>query len=143
MKTTWVYRIDADEVVTPELGEEIVFACKEHQNDDVNGFVMKFRIAFMGTFLKHGGMYPFYNLTIFKFGKGRYENRAMGEHVILSEGKSLDLKNDCLHYDFKSLDSLDQQAQLVCNPRGRRLFLYPHNRSSRPQYLISRSKEDQ
>ena len=103
VKTTWVYRIDADEVVTPELGEEIVFACKEHQNDDVNGFVMKFRIAFMGTFLKHGGMYPFYNLTIFKFGKGRYENRAMGEHVILSEGKSLDLKNDCLHYDFKSL----------------------------------------
>ena len=105
VKTTWVYRIDADEVVTPELGEEIVFACKEHQNDDVNGFVMKFRIAFMGTFLKHGGMYPFYNLTIFKFGKGRYENRAMGEHVILSEGKSLDLKNDCLHYDFKSLDA--------------------------------------
>lgn len=105
VKTTWVYRIDADEVVPPELGIEIVSACKEHQNDDVNGFVMKFKIAFMGTFLKHGGMYPFYNLTIFKFGKGRYENRAMGEHVILSEGRSLDLKNDCLHYDFKSLDA--------------------------------------
>ena len=104
-KTTWVYRIDADEVVTSELGAEIVAACKKHHDDDVNGFVMKFLIAFMGTFLKHGGMYPFYNLTIFKFGKGRYENRAMGEHVILSEGKSLDLKNDCLHYDSKSLDA--------------------------------------
>ena len=105
VKTTWVYRIDADEVVTSELGAEIVAACKKHHDDDVNGFVMKFLIAFMGTFLKHGGMYPFYNLTIFKFGKGRYENRAMGEHVILSEGKSLDLKNDCLHYDSKSLDA--------------------------------------
>lgn len=92
VKTTWVYRIDADEVVTPELGEEIVFACKEHQNDDVNGFVMKFRIAFMGTFLKHGGMYPFYNLTIFKFGKGRYENRAMGEMLFSAKVRVLTLR---------------------------------------------------
>lgn len=105
VKTTWVYRIDADEVVTPELGAEIMEMCKKHLHDDVNGMVMKFKIAFMGKFLKHGGMYPFYNLTIFKFGKGRYENRAMGEHVILSEGKTIDLVNDCLHYDFKSLDA--------------------------------------
>ena len=34
----------------------------------------------------HGGIYPFYNLTIFKYGKGRYEERAMGEHIVLSEG---------------------------------------------------------
>ena len=66
VKTTWVYRIDADEVVTSELGAEIVAACKKHHDDDVNGFVMKFLIAFMGTFLKHGGMYPFYNLTIYQ-----------------------------------------------------------------------------
>lgn len=105
VKTKWVYRIDADEVVTPELGEEIIAACAEHMDDDVNGFVMKFKIAFMGTFLKHGGMYPFYNLTIFKYGIGRYEERAMGEHVILSEGHSIDLRNDCLHYDFKNLDA--------------------------------------
>jgi len=105
IKTTWVYRIDADEVVTPELAAEIADMCQLHMNDEVNGMVMKFKIAFMGKFLKYGGMYPFYNLTIFKFGIGRYENRAMGEHVILSEGISIDLKNDCLHYDFKSLDA--------------------------------------
>lgn len=105
VKTTWVYRIDADEVVTPELGAEIIDMCQKHLDDDVNGMVMKFKIAFMGRFLKHGGMYPFYNLTIFKYGKGRYENRAMGEHVILFDGRTIDLKNDCLHYDFKSLDA--------------------------------------
>ena len=49
IKTTWVYRIDADEEVTPKLAVEIVAACKEHRDDDVNGFVMKFLIAFMGT----------------------------------------------------------------------------------------------
>ncbi|MCC8173787.1 MAG: glycosyltransferase family 2 protein [Odoribacter sp.] len=105
IRTKWVYRIDADEVVTPELAEEIIEACKMHSEDDVNGLVMKFKVSFMGRFLTHGGIYPFYNLTIFKFGKGRYEDRAMGEHVILSEGRTVDLKNDCLHYDFKSLDA--------------------------------------
>lgn len=105
IKTRWVYRIDADEVVTPELGEEIVRACREHYYDDVNGLVMKFKVYFMGRFLTHGGIYPFYNLTIFKYGKGRYEDRAMGEHVVLSEGKTVDLKNDCLHYDCKDLNT--------------------------------------
>ena len=85
VKTQWVYRIDADEFVTPELGEEIVTSCREHANDDVNGFVMKFKIYFMGTFLAHGGMYPFYNLTIFKYGIGRYTERAMTELVELSD----------------------------------------------------------
>lgn len=105
IETKWVYRIDADEVVTPELKKEIIEACKEHYNDDVNGLVMKFKIFFMGRFLKHGGIYPFYNLTIFKYGLGRYEDRAMGEHIVLSEGKTVDLVNDCLHYDFKSLSA--------------------------------------
>ena len=27
----------------------------------------------------------------------------MGEHVVLSEGRTVDLENDCLHYDFKDL----------------------------------------
>ncbi|EHK2407013.1 glycosyltransferase family 2 protein [Clostridium perfringens] len=103
IKTKWVYRIDADEVVTPELANEICEKIKLHDNDDVTGMVMKFKIFFMGKFLKHGGVYPFYNLTIFKLGKGRYEERKMGEHIVLSEGRSIELENDCLHYDFKDL----------------------------------------
>lgn len=105
IKTKWVYRIDADEYVTPELSEEIACECKRHANDNVNGFVMKFKIWFLGRFLTHGGVYPFYNLTIFKYGKGRYEDRAMGEHIVLTEGTTIDLKNDCIHYDFKNLDA--------------------------------------
>lgn len=105
IQTKWVYRIDADEVVTPNLKEEIIEKCRLHRSDNINGFVMKFKIFFMGKFLRHGGVYPFYNLTIFKYGKGRYEERAMGEHIILNDGKTIDLINDCIHYDFKDLSS--------------------------------------
>lgn len=105
IKTKWIYRIDADEVVTPQLKKEIIDNCKVHHDDEVNGFVMKFKVYFMGKFLTHGGIYPFYNLTIFKNGYGRYEERSMGEHIVLKEGKTIDLSNDCLHYDCKDLNA--------------------------------------
>lgn len=59
----------------------------------------------MGRFLTHGGVYPFYNVTIFRNGFGRYEDRAMGEHIVVNSGSTAMLSNDCLHYDFKSLDA--------------------------------------
>ncbi len=105
IRSKWIYRIDADEVVTPELKNEIEAACAEHDSDDVNAFIMKFKIFFMGRFLTHGGVYPFYNVTIFRNGFGRYEDRAMGEHIVVNSGSTAMLSNDCLHYDFKSLDA--------------------------------------
>lgn len=105
IKTKWVYRIDADEAMTDELREEVSRECSLHAGDDVNGLLMKHKICFMGRFLKHGAAYPFVKMTVFKPAHARFENRAMGEHVVLDSGRSLLLKNDCIHYDFKDLSS--------------------------------------
>lgn len=64
IKTPWVFRLDADEAVTPELALEINRECQKHLNDDISGFVMRFKINFMGRFLKYGGAYPFCKTTI-------------------------------------------------------------------------------
>lgn len=103
LTTTWVYRIDADECVTSELATEIVEQCEAHRSDDVNGFLMNYKLCFLGKCLTHGGAYPFTKITIYKPQYARFEERAMGEHVVLSQGRCLTLKNDCLHYDCKSL----------------------------------------
>ncbi len=103
IKTTWVYRIDADEALTQELKKEIEQKCAEHKNDNVNGFLMKHKLYFLGKYLRHGGAYPFVKLTIFKPQYARFENRAMGEHVVLQQGTQIQLRNDCLHYDCKKL----------------------------------------
>ena len=50
IKTKWVYRIDADEVVTDKLGAEIINMCKKHANDNINGLVMKFKVYLWGDF---------------------------------------------------------------------------------------------
>lgn len=103
IKTTWVYRIDADEALTPELKTEVERRCRRHTNDNVNGFLMKHKLFFLGKYLKHGGAYPFIKMTVFKPRYARFEDRAMGEHVVLKEGRSVLLENDCLHYDCKNL----------------------------------------
>lgn len=101
--TTWVFRLDADEEVTEELGREIISKCELHKDDDVNGFVGNFKIFFMGRFLKYGGMYPFYRTTVFKTGKGYIDENGMRDQTVISEGRLEYLKNDFLHYDFKDL----------------------------------------
>lgn len=103
IETTWIFRLDADEVVPEELQKEVISLCKKHSDDDVNAFEMRFKIYFMGRFLKHGGAYPFCKINIFKKGKARFNERPLGDNVELFYGTYLQLKNDCLHYDFKNL----------------------------------------
>lgn len=102
--TTWIFRLDADEIVTDRLADEIKEECLVHSADDVNGFIVSFKIRFLGKVLKRAALYPFLNLIIWKRGKGNFSERYMGEHVVLSEGKTITLKNYCEHDDTKSLD---------------------------------------
>lgn len=103
IKTQWVFRIDADERLTPESSDEIENLCNIHKDSDVNGIIVRFEVNFLGKKLKHGGIYPFRKLLLFKFGYGEIEDRNMDEHIYLTEGKSVELKNDSLHYDYKDL----------------------------------------
>jgi glycosyltransferase involved in cell wall biosynthesis len=103
--TKWVMRIDADERITKELAEEIIINSEKYYNDEsVNGMVLHLRVYFLGRWIKHGGVYPFRKLMVFKKGVGRMENKKKDAHTILDKGTSVELKNDALHYDFKDLD---------------------------------------
>jgi len=99
----WILRLDADERISKELAKEMLENIVKHEKDDVNGFVLRLKTFFMGKQLKHGGVYPFKKLMLFKHGIGRIEQRKMDEHTVLSEGRSLELKNDGMHYDYKDL----------------------------------------
>lgn len=101
--TKWIFRIDADERLTEKAAVELEKLTTEHENDDINGIVVRFEVNFMGKALRHGGIYPFRKLLVFKKGKGHMEKRNMDEHIVLDEGKSVEMKSDCLHQDFKSL----------------------------------------
>ncbi len=103
IRTAWVLRIDADERLTDASRKEIEQLCNENMHTDVNGIVLRFEVTFLGRKLRHGGIYPFRKLLVFKYGKGTIEDRNMDEHIVLFEGRSVEAKEDCEHHDYKDL----------------------------------------
>ena len=114
ISTTWVYRIDADERVTLELAHEICSECDRHMNDEVNGMLMHHSLYFLGKYLKHGGS-DLLKITVFKHGYADFEDRAMGEHVVLKAGRCIELKNSCLHHDCKNLTAYIEKHNLYAS----------------------------
>jgi hypothetical protein len=63
--------------------------CLIHQDDDINGMRVNQKVFLLNRWLRHGDVYPFQKLLIFKYGIGRIENRNIDEHTILSTGDSI------------------------------------------------------
>jgi glycosyltransferase involved in cell wall biosynthesis len=92
IKTDWVWRIDADEFLEGNLGENVKYAINSCDDDITRIYVNK-RIDFMGKPLFHGGWYPSYHLKVWKRGHGECENRWMDEHIKLLDGRSIVVKD--------------------------------------------------
>ena len=104
INTEWVFRLDADERISKELAAEIHEKLDSPQCNEIDGYEMRWRIYFMDKWIKHGGTHKHYFLRLFRYGKGRVEEKLMDEHVIVS-GKVEKLEHDLIHYDYKGLDS--------------------------------------
>jgi glycosyltransferase involved in cell wall biosynthesis len=105
----WVFLLDADEVLTPQLSQEIREAI---QNPSIAGYYIKLQMHFLGRPLRHSGA-SFYKLSLFRRGKGHFECRLkdqdasmadmeVHEHVIV-EGETAKLKQALLHHNIESL----------------------------------------
>lgn len=95
-KGDWILSIDADEIVSDKLREEI----KNILNaDDVlyNGYEIRFKNYYYGKFLRFGGLYPDYHLRLFRKGKGKFNKNKIHEGVQL-KGESKKLKGEILHF---------------------------------------------
>ncbi len=103
IKSKWVMRLDADEYMTPQSVKELEVLCDRNEDTDVNGIVLRFVNCFLGKKLRHGGAYPFLKMVCFKPGKAKIEERQQDEHIYVTEGKTIEMKHDSIHYDYKGL----------------------------------------
>ena len=105
----WIFLLDADEILTPALAEEIAQAI---QNPRVDGYAILLRIDFLGRELRHGDV-GLWKLSLFRRGKGRYECRLkdqdvsmadmeVHEHVVV-DGVTAKLQNPLTHHNVDSL----------------------------------------
>ena len=84
----WVMRLDADEVIEPDLVDEIARELPRLP-PEVTGVNLKRKHVFMGRWIRHGGRYPLILLRIWRHGKGRIEQRWMDEHMLLTQGRAV------------------------------------------------------
>jgi glycosyltransferase involved in cell wall biosynthesis len=102
IKTEWIMRLDADERLTPELAQELKEALPQSPSL-VSAYEVKRRVFFMGRWIRYGGYYPTWLLRIWRTGLGFCEQRWMDEHIVISEGKIVQLQNDIIDDNKKDL----------------------------------------
>lgn len=103
----WVFSIDADERVTPELRAELEQAMRA---GDAEGYYCPRLSQFCGAFIHHSGWYPDYVLRLFRRGKGRFSDSLVHESVQL-QGRSAKLRSPLLHYSY--LDRADVERKVA------------------------------
>ena len=96
----WIFILDADERLTPELIEEI--RRRPARRPGVAGYYINRVVIFMGKPIRHGGLYPSWNLRLFKRGMARYEERVVHEHMVCS-GPTDYMRHEMLHIRRESL----------------------------------------
>ena len=97
----WVFRLDADEVVTPQLSAEIIEKI-DGLGSEIGGVLLSRRMSFLGKRIRWGGIFPIRIVRLFRAGRGRCEARWMDEHIIV-DGKTVEFEGE-IHDD--NLNSL-------------------------------------
>lgn len=99
----WVFSVDADEVVTPGLQQEILRMKRDtgHRIQDA-GYKIPFSLYFMGKILKHSGVGKEYHLRIFNRTQGRFTDVPVHEGIEV-EGAIGVMKGKMVHYSYRNI----------------------------------------
>jgi glycosyltransferase involved in cell wall biosynthesis len=124
----WVLLLDADEVLTRELSQEIYSAI---QSPAIEGYSILLHTWFLGRVLRHGDV-GLWKLALFRRGKGRFECRLkdqdasmadmeIHEHVVV-DGATGKMRNPLLHHNVESLSRYIQKHDEYSNWEARVLL---------------------
>jgi glycosyltransferase involved in cell wall biosynthesis len=113
-RNEWVFILDADERITPELAAELTSMATGAAGATA-GYYVNRRFWFMDGWLNHCGYYPSWNLRFFRHRLGRYERITLNsdtnsgdnevhEHVQL-EGAAGYLRGEMEHYAFPDIST--------------------------------------
>lgn len=91
----WVFHLDADERVTPELAASLQHFFASGADQRFVGAMASRRTIFMGRAIRHGGHYPVYHLRLFRHDRGRCEDRLYDQHFLV-DGPTTRLSGDLI-----------------------------------------------
>jgi len=103
-KTTgdWIFWIDADERVTPELRASIEHLRALSDNELADGYRIARKTDYLGRWIKHCGWYPDFQMRLYKKGKSYWDGVAPHQTARV-DGKVETLNGELLHYTKRDL----------------------------------------
>lgn len=103
-ESDWIFILDADEVIQPELRDEMIsIASQPLPVTRESGYYVNRYLVFLGKRIRHCGYYPSWNLRFFKRGMARYEDRAVHEHMLVDRPCGY-LHGHMEHHDRRGFD---------------------------------------
>lgn len=103
----WLLSLDADEEVSSELREEILTLLT--QGPPCVGYQVARRNIFWGRWIRHGGLYPDWQLRLFRRGLGRFVERFVHESVVV-EGPVGRLRSPLIHRSYRDTTDFLERA---------------------------------
>lgn len=98
----WVLALDADEVVSDALRDEIIAAVSTA--DEKTVFRLNRLTYFCGKFINHSGWHPDRIVRLYNKKHYHYNDAFVHEAVSCENASKVNLKNKLLHYQTLSLD---------------------------------------
>lgn len=105
----WILCLDDDEVITPELGKEILETI-EHTN--ASGYWIPRKNIIFGKYIQHGIWWPDPQLRLFKKGYGKYPEKHVHEYIVV-DGQIGTLQQPYIHYNYDSLQQYLEKMQHI------------------------------
>ncbi len=96
-KHEWVFHLDADEIFTDALRQEIEHAIT---NPDYDAYRVPSRMMFMGQWLRYSGMYPSYQERLTRRPDFRFKMVGHGQKADIPFERIGTLQQPYLHYSF-------------------------------------------
>jgi len=123
----WVLSIDADEQVTPALGDAIKAAIAAPAAD---AYELSRLSTFCGREMRHSGWYPDYIVRLFRRGAAKFTDDLVHERVVV-EGHLARLAPPLLHHPVVRLEQalarMDQYSTLAAEmliARGQHVYFF-------------------
>lgn len=123
-KSDWVLSLDADELVTDALRQEILSAISQTKFD---GYRLPRHSSFCGVFVEHSGWRPDYTLRLVRRQLARFTDHFLHAHMTVN-GEIGCLQSAIIPYSYRDLDDVLEKLNRYSS--GAALDLQTQGRSS-------------
>jgi glycosyltransferase involved in cell wall biosynthesis len=99
-----VLQLDADEVLTEELRQEIRHTLSHWQHP---AYALPRLTNYCGAWVRHGGWYPDWQTRLYDRRQGRWQGELLHEHYAVTDGTApaARLRAELLHYSYESISA--------------------------------------